>query len=220
MNKKAGIISVVLMIIIVLMLISGFFLYLDANDLREQFPISQKMFLYKTDNTIKTGMQGVFNDSIPIYLDKEKIEEVNNLYKKKDYQKLLESNYKIFIMNRNSFDAVSGQIDFLDKKIQKEFLLNAIDSDDAILAFVKEFDITNDPQTINYTRSRLYEKFGSDEEFKGAIFSLLIDKALDQNGQSYMILEYKKNNIIIYPDSITLRIIKTLPDNIIRILVG
>src|SRR3972149_320724 len=110
MNKKAGIISVVLMIIIVLMLISGFFLYLDANDLREQFPISQKMFLYKTDNTIKTGMQGVFNDSIPIYLDKEKIEEVNNLYKKKDYQKLLESNYKIFIMNRNSFDAVSGQI--------------------------------------------------------------------------------------------------------------
>ena len=70
-------------IIIIAVLVGGFFIYSDARDIQENFEISENLFLFRSDEKIIAGMQTIpgqeqeFLDSDKIAIHNDQFQEDN-----------------------------------------------------------------------------------------------------------------------------------------------
>ncbi len=212
----------IMLVFFVLMLVFAFFVYLDANQLRQEFPVSPKLFLYSADNELSvdkgiiTGIQGVFNGTAPRFLNEDEINLYRSFYKSNDYESMLKGNFKIFIVQRKAFDGLTGDITFFGKEVSKDFLLDTIQSDESFDITIGHIAEGRSESVKQLASEKLKEEIGGEAEVDSLIFSLVLQKALEQEGQSFIVNQYKKGNLEIYPETITLKLMKMLPDFVIR----
>jgi len=126
-----GFIKIMFYGILILIIMTGvfsYFMYKDVNDLSTSLTSKKNLFLLRDNTTVFAGfsMQGL-NLSNLQEVSQEQITAYNTLYMKQDYKHILESNYKLIIIDKKAFP-VTGDFNpesiFEYLKSDKSFQLN------------------------------------------------------------------------------------------------
>ena len=218
-----GVIKIIYLIaslIIIILLITALFLFIDIKDFREKFPTNPSLFLLEKDSNIIAGFYGIFSEeSEPNLVSEQELISYQTNFKDNNLGLILgQENYKLFIINSNAFE-----FDVMDINenisLEKQEVFSLLNSQNAIEDFL---DITMG----NGAKEQKEEFMENSEikdnaEFKGILFAILFRDAQDIQGPLFIFNEYKKDNIMIYPETLLFKFIKKMPsflqDKIIKI---
>ncbi|MBU4283840.1 MAG: hypothetical protein KJ968_01925 [Nanoarchaeota archaeon] len=201
-------IKAVLMILIIAFLITsifGFFTYQDAVELKDNLETKPKLMLLQDNEKIVAGFVTTDFEEEPEFLTISQITEYQNSFKKQDYKKMLGNNYKMFIIKIKAFDFDDEELDFIGKKVSKNLLYSVLKSNDPISLYKGETGI--DP-ALNGISDPV--------EFKAVVFAVLFSEAIEKKGTLFIFNEYKKKNIIVYPETAVFKFIKLIPTSFVK----
>jgi len=198
-------ILIVLILSFLLSAIFGFFTYQDSVELKNNFEIKPKLMLLQDNEKIVTGfIIGEFEEEAE-FLTISQIVEYQNNFKKQDYKKMLGDNYKMFIFDMKSFDFNDEEIDFVGKKVSKNVLYSVLESNDPIALYKSKTNI--DPAAYDII---------DPVKFKSQAFAVLLSEEIEKKGQLFIFSEYKKKNIMVYPETALFKFIKLMPTSFIQ----
>lgn len=194
------IISIFALIVIVFLVFVGM-IYFDVKDLVNNFPDKPKIILFDSQNQIITGgkVSGLeeIKDVKDIYIfSEEEINAINELYLEKEYKKILEDNYKLFVIKEPFFQNITLKINEFPEA-NTENIIDIIKNNEEI------------PEEFNFLLSSLEIP---SSKIQGIAFLALAAKTISQEGPFYIVRQYKKGNIILYKETITFEIVKIFPE--------
>ena len=198
-------ILIVLILSFLLTAIFGFFSYKDAVELKDNLETESKLMLLQDNEKIAAGFVTADFEEAAEFLTISQIVKYQNSFKKQDYKKMLGNNYKMFIIDLKAFDIIDEQLDFNGKKVSKSFLYSMLKSNDPFSLYKSETGM--DPALMG---------INDPVEFKANIFAFLFSEAIEKEGQFFIFSEYKKKNIIIYPETAVFKFIKIIPTSFIK----
>ena len=149
-------------IFLIIALFIGIFFYVDFRNFSSSIYGEDKLFLLEDNDRIVVGMkvgkldEGAFKAQHN-FISQSKLDEYSALYEKKDYEGILESNFKLFIFDNDIY------------KIEQ--------SDDA--------------------------------------FSDFLEENVEKSSYIFILKEFKKGNIIIYPKTLLFKIAQISPISLI-----
>ncbi|MBW3003872.1 hypothetical protein KY328_04255 [Candidatus Woesearchaeota archaeon] len=204
LKKIVKIMFAIGLIILVIILVLGFYVYSDSLDIKENIVTTDSLFLLKNNN-IETGFRARFSDKYtkgePDIVSEEELAKINILYSENDLTAIKSDNYKIFIYNEGVFDDIDN-IEFSDWTLDKDFMLDTINSENPMEMLAAELKI---PRTM------LAEQLEDDNNVRGVLFMQLFNAKLEKDGPLYLITEFKKKNIVIYPETAVFKAAKIFP---------
>lgn len=221
-------------LIILLLVTSSVLLYFDARELRENMSSSSSRVLVSNQGEILSGFDIVLkNVSNVTPLNKKAIIDISKNYNDKNYNIIKGDHYKLIVL---SFEALNNSLDenieLMDgKTIKKETLFELLVSKNATKYYIENIltkifipdttDVEDREEKIESIRSNLEKniKYDDDYKFKAMISSLVFTKLAVDN-TDLLIKEFKRKNVVIYPESIMLKIIKLIPDDSIKNKIG
>jgi energy-coupling factor transporter transmembrane protein EcfT len=203
--KMVKLVFWIVVIIFIITSVLGIFTYRDALDMKENLESQPKIYFLKQDETLVSGFSIGKLDEVPEFFDFSKIVEYQNNFKNKDYEDMLDENYKIFILDMETFDFNDENIEFIGGEVSKKTLQTVLNSDDPIEVYKSKTNIN--------VRNYGIEDPG---EFKGNIFATLFNEKSGSMGQLFIMIEYKKGNVIVYPETASFKMIKLLPTSFIK----
>ena len=198
-------ILIVLILGLLLTAIFGFFSYKDVIDLKENFESKSKLMFLRDDGNLIAGFGMKGFEEEPDVLTISQVIEYQNSFKKKDYKKMLGDNYKMFIFDMKAFDFDDKELDFVGKKVSKNILYSVLESNDPIALYKSKTNVDPASYDIN-----------DPVELKSKVFAVLFSEAIEKKGQLFIFSEYKKKNIIIYPETALFKFIKLIPTSFIQ----
>ncbi len=202
------IISLIFLIGFVLSLVLGFFVYKDLTDLKENWPDSDKLLLLANDK-IYAGMITTFGEGKePVFV--ENLEDYQTAYQNKNYEVLLGSNYKLFIFKLSMFEKSSEEIEFGDARISQQVIINAIESDDPYEFIASDLIEKGEISSKENWKSDMIKEIGDIVKFKGILFGMLLQNEMAKD-PLFIFKQYNQRNVIIYPESISFKLIKIVP---------
>jgi len=205
------IVSLIFLISFVLSLVLGFFVYQDMKELSHGWPDSDKLVLLANDE-VYAGMITTFGEGKePVFVDD--VDNYQTAYQDKDYQTILAANYKLFIFKLSMFERTDEELDFSGEKISKTEIINAIESGDSI-DFIAD-ELTENTGSKEEWKSEVMKEVGGDSKFKGMLFGVLLQNKMTKD-PLFVFKQYSKGNVVIYPESITFKLIKALPFSLIE----
>lgn len=258
--KIIGYTFLAILIIVILLGLTGFFIFKDITDMKEKLPTSNNMILLASDDKIIIGIQmeglkldlakkeGKENEGMPEmpfnFFTDFQLDELSKHYKKRNYKEMLGNNYKMIIIKSKILDPLPETIpvEFGDEKekgkpdkeegfeiktIQKKFAFELLESDNPIELFVDYYiseaekegkelpkDMSKE-QLKEQLYSKLEEQMGTPEKFKVMVFIVMAKNLIEQQGKEnapfFVIENFKKGNIIIYPKTIAIKVAKAIP---------
>ena len=202
------ILKTILIILILSFLVTaifGFFTYQDAVELKDNLETKPKLMLLQDNEKIIAGFVTADFEKEPEFLTISQTAEYQNSFKKQDYKKMLGNNYKMFIIDLKAFDIVDEQVNFNGKKASKNSLYSMLKSNDPFSLYKSETGI--DPALMGIS---------DPVEFKANIFGILFSEAIDKRGTFFIFNEYKKKNIIVYPETSVFKFINLIPTSFVK----
>ena len=193
-------ILVVFILGLLLTSIFGFFTYKDTVKLKDNLETESKLILLQNNEKIIAGFITADFEKEPEFLTISQITEYQNSLKKQDYKKMLGDNYKIFIIDMKAFDFNDEELDFVGKNVSKNTLYSVLKSNDPIILYKSKTGVDPGLYSIN-----------DPVEFKSQAFAVLFSEAIEKQGQFFIFNEYKKKNVIIYPETAVFKFIKLIP---------
>ena len=127
---------------------------------------------------------------------------------------MLGSNYKLFIFKLSMFEKNDEEIEAGETTLSKRELIDAIESEDAVGMIAVEL-AKDSGAPVDAIKSQTLDEFGSDTKYKGLLFGLLLQDGM-QNDPLFIFKQYSSGNIVIYPETITFKLIKALPFSLIE----
>jgi len=218
---KAILISV--LFIFAILLIFALLVYNDISTFRT-IPSQRIMFLLVLDNKIQTGVTTIFSEGEFNALTNEKLSEIQKYYDDKNYKKILSSSAKgnttkivrFFVFNENAIKNAGNKIVRDDFELSYEEVLGILKSQKPITAYlqllVKKGKITELQRT---EMEKVLLSNNTDEEFKAKVFGLTAISALE-NDFSYLIREYRKKNIVVYPKTPLFYLTSIIPEKLVN----
>lgn len=200
-------------VFIIIAIVSSGVVYLVARDVRdfqEKFTISDNLVLLEDNSRIISGFIIKKGGELAV-VDDVKLQEYGNYYSSKDYNTMLASNYKLIIIKIAAFDK-PGNIDFNGQQHDRKFLLDVVKAEKPVDTFLAGM---LDKLGIALVRQEDLESKDDDARLKAAIFATFYTNDLGTNPVN-IALEYKKGNILVYPETIMFKVIKFLPLNILE----
>ena len=198
-------IFIILILSLLLTAIFGFFSYKDVIDLTENFESKSKLMFLGDDGKLITGFSMKGFEEEPEVLTINQITEYQNNFKKQDYKKMLGDNYKMFIFDMKAFDFNDDELDFVGKKVSKNVLYSVLESNDPIALYKSKTNI--DPAAYDII---------DPAKFKSQAFAVLLSEEIEKKGQLFIFSEYKKKNIMVYPETALFKFIKLMPTSFIQ----
>ncbi|MFH1849922.1 MAG: hypothetical protein ABH879_07120 [archaeon] len=194
--------------------IAGYRAYEDAVELRERLPSEPSRRLLIDDGRVLACVNSSFAVKSAQLSTNAAIEEFQGAFDQGNLEKIRGSNYKLFIIDIDSFDS-EGQVEMGEDVFERAELIailrsaNATDGFSAILADSRGLPIES-------VKGPLMEQFriDDDSQMKGLILRMLISDKMDEEGSAFIFSEYRKGNIQIYEETIVFRFIKHLPASI------
>ncbi len=189
----------------------------DINDLKENLPTKEKLVLFDLDGKLVAGFY--FSDVDEIFgndnivqdtknLRKPDLDKLNGFYADDDMDSLSEMAYEVFILKEDMFTDVS-EVQFGDITVSKEDIFSIMRSDSALEDFLDKFT------QYEGQREVMREEIQDDLNAKNILLFVLFSKAQEKGGATYLVDEFKEDNLVIYKESITMKLIKLLPGSII-----
>jgi len=180
-KNAVKIIASIVLVLIIISIIFGVFLYMDVKDLEDGFSGEDKLFLLRHNYEFITGFSGVSFEEMN-FLTEEKLSDHN--LKKAALDDILQDRFKLFIFDSKAFEGIE-EIEIKGQVYSKEESFELLESDD-----------------LNFGVGK--------EEAKSAIFGIMIQKAMSKD-PLFIFKEYKNENLIVYPETITFKTIKNIP---------
>lgn len=196
-------------IIIVLIAGSAIYIYKDINDLKKNMIDAEKLFLLDIDGKIIAGFvsKGVEN---PITLND--VQNINKLYQEKNLKQIRDQYYKILIFKWPAFDEIS-EISDQEQTITNEEAKNALLSPNPKKLYVDKTAAVKGEKYRLFIQKEADKQYPTEDSFKGIVFGLF---AAETGKRNLLIPEFKQGNIIIYPEKITLKIVKIFPQDLLE----
>jgi energy-coupling factor transporter transmembrane protein EcfT len=211
--KKAA--KWVLFISIALLIISTFFginLLNDAKEFQEEFPKAQKLFILKDDNQLLAGFEGKLTDSDEVvhFVTEKELTEYQQAYDNGDLETIRGDNFKLFITDASTFDDTQT-ID----AIQSENTL-----DESVTTYIQQEDLTDTPQVRSFIRRTFTDEYNvtTDQEARGLLFVQMYSAS--GTDPSDLIIQLQSGDVIVYPETITFKVLEVIPPEIVEGLVG
>jgi len=205
--------QIILMVIIILVFLT-ILVYRDVKDLKTGFVDNNNTFFLYENNRLYSAitLKPLKNITLGLdsftYFTKDDLDAFEEDLIKKNYDALLASSYRVFIIKPivlNQPYNISLLID-----MNEGDLLNMLLSDDPFMVLAKKTkeNINMSEETLKASFEGIYE---SEEQIKGYIFAALLANYFQNQKPGDFISNIKKDRIIIYPESISFKVIKYLP---------
>jgi len=205
-------VSVILLIVI----IGGYFVVSDANDFREKFPSQPSIYLLKDDEKIIAGFSGILEENFtPSPALEEQINSYQYDYEQKNLNKILGENYKLFIMNKSAFDFVN-EVSAGEKPLAKQEIFDLLDSSMPINDYLSKQGIPDSQKSKARQDLLAQMNIKDDTEFKGILFGLLYATAMSKEGPLFMFDQVRNENMIVYPETAMFKLLKQIPSSFIQ----
>ncbi len=195
-------------------LVFVFFIYQDASDFRENFPTQPSLLLLESEDEIIAGMQGKFSEgSEPELISSQQLQDIQENYMEDDLDAILGENYKLFIFELDAFD--TDNISMEGTMISSDQAMPLLMSDSPIDDYIGL--VLEDREQIykDQFREQLQQTVEGDAEFKALIFASMFSGQMEESGSLFILEQYSKGNILIYPETILFRIMKRMPASIL-----
>ena len=217
-------------IFLIIELILGFMIYLDAMELKDNFPTEEKTFLLEHNNNYVAGFK--ITDTQELQNNAKFLTTLQiQSYQSQQSQDMLRNSYKLIILNSAIFQDIST-IEFTDMEFTKDYLMDLLESNNPIEQLTNRFlEKAKAKQLEEYSeelwpqieeqfeaqKEEFVENFKSqlnikdDAQLKALIF-ILLTAQITQEDPMIVLTEYRNDNIIIYPETITFKFIKIIPN--------
>jgi hypothetical protein len=193
--------------------ILGYLVYQDFIDLKTNFPTDDKIILLEHNEEYLAGMEiseisleteGNESDDLPLTpIGQNTLEEYNNA----ELENILDDNYKVIVIKSDFFTNVP-EIEFEDGlKFETQELIDVIAANNSPNEFAK---------LISDSTAKLSEQLGidqTDERFDDTLLIFMTISVLQNEGPQHIIKELNTGNLIIYPETITFKMINYIPEN-------
>lgn len=227
--------------VVVVTLATGFFLYQDINDLRTNFASSDNLFLLNTNGSLETGIIASFDELDSdteqgiTFLTENTLASYQRSFAEEDYKELRgEEIYKVIIFDIAYFNrTLPANITLTqDITLTKQQSMQLLTADNAYQSFIdimfrsvysgtSEFEGMARPVVEDAIREQFSNQFDitNNREFRSFMFLTFISQTLvNQKGTSSILTltrQYKKDNIMIYPQTFFFKIVSIVPLDII-----
>lgn len=179
-------ISYTLLIVVIVSLVFGYFVFQDLKDIQQNFETEPKLFLLEDNNKIMAGVIITGNESVTLLTQKEQ-DKYTQYLKQNDLKSIKGNNYKLFILKKGFFNS-SVQIEE-DINLTKEQAAEIMTSEEAIKKYA-QITNTNEAELANETTSA---------EVRSKIFTAALSSELNNaGGMLYIVQQIRKENAIVY----------------------
>jgi hypothetical protein len=204
---KAAIYFFVLLAI--LLFLGGIFVYTDAADFKSKIANESNTFLLIENDQVLSGVKVInIKTSDILLLNDATIKQYQDEYKKKNLELIRGSSYKIFIFNISSLRNLNETLVYGPYRIKSNDAVDLLKSptpiDGAVLLF------NNNTALNTVVKQQLLVEFKSDQEFKGALFSLFVAKLFPAK-TLYIVERMKTKEIQVYPETAMFKALQMVP---------
>ncbi len=193
---------------LLILLVSGFFIVKDIMSFKENFTEQGRSLVILEENgNILTGYTMKPN---PKFLTAGQISEYSDYLENKDYGKILEDKYKLMIVKLDLVsDLKTERISLGEVNLKKESMIAILKSSEAFELFNEALAEDNDilPETVFDARFK-----EDDLRLKAALLGTIVDEELlgAENAVNFF-KQYKKGNLIIYPETALFKFVRLVP---------
>lgn len=208
---------------ILILLVFGVVIALDAKDFKESFSATPSLYLLEsTTGDISAGFSAIMQEDVESSLDIVRDSALNTYrasYAKGDYDAIKGNNYKVFIVKEGYFDSVNS-IDLGDIVLEKEEFFSLMGSETPIDDFVSKrvYDEGESSSFKNYIMNTL--DVSSDTEFKGKLFAMAFFAVIQKEGPLKMVYAIRSGEIEAQPRSVFFDLVKGGPESMIDGMMG
>lgn len=199
-KKILQVIGFTLIIILLASFVTGFFLYRDIQDFKENFVIEEKLFLLGEEENYIAGFTMGSNE-IGVFLNNEMINNYESLTNKE----ILDENYKLLLFSEDSFENLK-RVYINDQEFKKIEFFEVIESDNSLVDASRLMDLDKEEFKFMFD-------VDDDSATRSLFFGIMVSEAIQQDS-SFVIKNIKSKTINIYPETILFRLIKFIPDSI------
>jgi hypothetical protein len=195
---------VIIIAIIVLVVGASIYILRDANSLRENFLPGEKLVILELDNKI---VSAIISKDVSVPTPVTTIGNLDDLYAIKDLDKMLNDKYKLVIFKWKAFE----KIDFVgdgDYEFSMDEIKSIMESNNAKQFIIDKMVKEQGAEFESIIQTKVDEMFTTDDHLKSILFGFMIAKFVEKNS---VFEEYIDENVFIYPETITLKLIKILP---------
>jgi len=189
-------------VIVLFLLFSSIFtflLVLDIGSLQKNIRGENNVILLSDGFNFLSGAYTKF-DNESINLENANIISNVKQLDNQDYSKILNGNYKLFIIYTIFLeDNLDQEVSYNGYQLTKNQVLNLLISQDPISEFSNTFNTQKEDIKLN------------DYEFKFTIFTSTINQIIKDQGLGVILKGYKNNQIVIYKETMFFKVIKFLP---------
>ncbi len=199
----------------------GIFLYLDVNDLKENFGTSEKLLVLENNGQVVSAFLIInfTGGENPKIISDSELASYNKYYIADDYESILGDKYMMFLFQEEFFDGVNeikiGSDSIPITKI-KEILASSSAKDTMIDLLLEQKGMPKDNADL---RNQIGESIESDAYVKGLLFAGLFQAKLSGENPAFILEEIKEDNLILYPEKLIFKIFKSVPSGIVNKIV-
>ncbi len=179
----------------------GFLVYRDATDFKNKFTVSDNLLLLEDNGKILTGFV-LHPGGEPSILTDQQLRDFTGYYNNNQYQNMIGSNYKMFIIKMSAFKT-EGTVEYDGQQLERKRLIDSLRSDDPVGTFLQDVP---GPARNNLADSAT---------LKVSFFVILYTNDFGTDPLK-IVFSYKEGNIIIYPETMMFKIIKYIPLDMVR----
>jgi len=200
-----------IVILVILSIVVGASIYVirDANDLRVNFLPKEKLLVLDLDNNI---VAAVISKDISVPVPVTDVKGLNTLYHAKDYQAMLGSNYKLLVFKWDTFKDLKVVGDntytFSIEDVKKVMTL-----EDPKSYYIEQQLGSDAAMFAGIVSSQVDKVFPTNDYFRSVVFSFMIAKSFED---ASVFEAYVNGDVSIYPETITLKLVRWLPFNWVR----
>jgi len=209
---------------IILVILLSFFVYKDVSDLRENWPVSQKLLLAEKDGKLVAGLVSSLSNAgvEPEFVTAEQLVSLQSSFNNKDFASMIGDNYKLLIMDVDSVlaEVKAEQFSFGEMNVSRGDVVSILESDDAFVVLVDRLmvDKSSDSKTRAQVEADVVKSAGSQEKVKAMAFGVLIAQLFSEKGPQaglFVLKEFKSGGLVVYPETAVFKTIKFVPGFVI-----
>ncbi|MBN1156586.1 hypothetical protein JXA85_03160 [Candidatus Woesearchaeota archaeon] len=209
--------SVIFLLFLAMMTMSILIVY-DAYQMKKSLPGSSNIFMIKDGDMLQGGFEGKLGDALEIvFFDRNAVEEYQEYYSAGDMKSILETDYKLFIFDMKAFDELNWPLDTGQDDISKELMFEIMRSNEPLKIYVDAIYPDSEAGSEAIRKSILSGLSIEDEyNIKGVFLNMLFAKAMDEKDAVFILEEYRAGNLIIYPETIVFKFVKSVPTGLYK----
>ena len=182
-------------VLAIVLVVTGYFVVQDVNDLQENFQTSPKLILLVDNNTLLTGFS---SDASAEPIKSSEIEAIRQAVQQENFKAIPQEYYKTVVYSKESLESLNDiKIKIADRELTKEQAMRVVLDVQFATAMSKELFINNA------------------EELRVFVFSTIINDYFTGEQGNNFINGLQQGTIMIYPETITFKLIKVIPSGLI-----